>query len=193
MTCFSAKYLGDKFLSFYEESFRLIVKLVRKINRKLDIEGVNVYNKGYFYDSMIHLLNKRFETIANYSFNVKLSDVIDDFKLNCPFIFFEFKYDDLNNLDLLYNPHYKKFGKYGYSQVILRLFMVVSQISILPLLRDDFSDDTFLIIVPLFFYDYEEYYVKENKKYKSLNESEVFVLTEKGKEFLQDYHSKHFI
>ena len=49
MTCYSAKYIGDKLASFEQEREYLLGKLVHKITRKMRryYPDYHVYGKGY--------------------------------------------------------------------------------------------------------------------------------------------------
>lgn len=168
MVCYSSRYLGDKLWTYKVEYEKLLLKLVRKIDRKIssivikDKFKVKVYRKGY-------CLNGRLFYIERYS-NVKCigkceSNIFEDY------VYFDFEYDtdylvENNIFDRLYEPTRRVLYKYNPEDIKI-LIKEVSMINKEPILIKK-NENIFRLIIPVSYYNYNEKYTIENKKYDKI-------------------------
>ena len=99
MTCYSARYLGDKINTYHSHEYYLLQKLTRKIERKYELTSLGdlapIFDKGYYttngdivrwsnWYSKWTIIGELYECPHFYDEIITYSD--------CPCVYFDFRY-----------------------------------------------------------------------------------------------------
>lgn len=167
MTCYSAKYIGDKIASFEQEREYLLGKLVHKITRKMRkyYPDYHVYGKGYSIEKGMEKIEWGSQWM-NYPFAPKYHFVPDDFN-DLPYVYFEFTYvNEKFAYDCFrpFNRHYLK--EYTISpEEVVPAVKEAAMITKDPILYTDpetyikGNHKIFKVIIPLSYYTYDERFI----------------------------------
>ena len=166
MTCYSAKYIGDKLASFEQEREYLLGKLVHKITRKMRqyYPDYHVYGKGYSINKGVEKTEwgSRWinHPLPKYHY---VPDNVDDL----PYVYFEFKYVNEKFAYDCFRPFHRRYLKeYNISpEEVVPAVKEAAMISKDPILYTD--PETFIrgncrifkVVIPLSYYSYDERFI----------------------------------
>ena len=162
MTCYSAKYLGDKIKTYRQHEEYLLQKLVRKIERKYELTKLGrlapIFMRGY-YNSNGQIIDSKFDEwvhVGEIYEEPTFPDTID-FK-DCPCVFF----------GLRYNPNNSNSYEHVTPDMVLDTFkeaaMIDDDLIVVENLRHRSNALYFKVIIPLSSYNYRDELTYENKK-----------------------------
>lgn len=164
MTCYSAKYIGDKIKTYHEHEEYLLMKLVHKIEHKYNLTPLGdlapLFRRGYI-NSNGHINKAGFCNEWRYTHELyedeELMKVID--YIDCPCIYFDLRYDPNN------------FNSYEYvsPDMVLDTFKDAAMIEeedliVIENLRHSSNAKYFRILLPVKYYTYRDELTYENKK-----------------------------
>lgn len=167
MTCYSARYIGDKLVTYETEREYLLGKLVHKITRKLRkfYPDYPPYSKGYSIEANMEKIEWGSKGFVNHPL-INYHFVPSDFK-DLPYVFFDFKYVNEKfayGAFLPFNRHYLK--EYTLNpEEVCRAVMECAMIKTEPYIYvhpDTYikgNPKIFKIIIPLSYYCYDERFV----------------------------------
>ena len=164
MTCYSAKYIGDKIKTYHEYEEYLLMKLVHKIEHKYNLTPLGdlapLFRRGYI-TSNGHINKSVFYNEWRYTHELyedeDLMKVID--YIDCPIVYFDLRYDPNN------------FNSYEYvsPDMVLDTFKDAAMIEeedliVIENLRHSSNAKYFRILLPMKYYTYRDELTYENKK-----------------------------
>ena len=165
MTCYSAKYIGDKIKTYHEYEEYLLMKLVHKIEHKYNLTPLGdlapIFSRGYITSNGHITKWSVWHTYWIYAHELyedkDLMKVID--YIDCPNVYFDLRYDPNNN-----NSY-----EYVSPDMVLDTFKDAAMIEeedliVIENLRHSSNAKYFRIIIPMKYYTYREELTYENKK-----------------------------
>ena len=158
MTCYSARYIGDKIYTYHQHEEYLLQKLVRKIEKKYNRSKLRdlapIFRKGYYKsngESLKWTNCYRTWRPDNPSSKRKIT-------LDCPCVWFDFRY----------YPNNSNSYKHVTPEIVLDSLkesaMVSDDLKVMENLRHSSNAGYFRVILPVKYYNYRSELTYENKK-----------------------------